>query len=50
MEETKNTEQTTYTQMTSEELEEALSAAISEEAYEKASIIRDEISKRKKKI
>jgi len=49
LKETKNTEQTAYTQMTTEELEEALSAAITEEAYEKASIIRDEISKRKKK-
>jgi bifunctional DNase/RNase len=37
-----------YTSMTTEELKEALMRAIDEEAYEKASKIRDEISKRQK--
>ncbi|MFA4851665.1 MAG: bifunctional nuclease domain-containing protein [Bacteroidales bacterium] len=38
-----------YANMTFAMLEELLSAAIKEEAYEKASLIRDEINKRKKK-
>ena len=37
-----------YNSMTTEELKEALMRALDEEAYEKASKIRDEISKRKK--
>lgn len=37
-----------YSSMTTEELKEQLMRAIDEEAYEKASKIRDEISKRKK--
>jgi uncharacterized protein len=37
-----------YAAMTTEELKEALMRAIDEEAYEKASKIRDEIAKRKK--
>ena len=40
---------TEYSKMTLEELEESLLLAVSEEAYEKASKIRDEINKRKKK-
>lgn len=38
-----------YEQNTIEELEEMLKAAIEEEAYEKASLIRDELSRRKKR-
>jgi bifunctional DNase/RNase len=38
-----------YASMTLAMLEELLSAAVKEEAYEKASLIRDEINKRKKK-
>lgn len=38
-----------YASMPLPELEELLKAAIEEEAYEKASLIRDEINKRKKK-
>lgn len=38
-----------YASMSLDELEELLKAAIEEESYEKASIIRDEIDKRKKK-
>lgn len=37
-----------YNNFSTKELEELLTAAIEEEAYEKASIIRDEIKKRKK--
>jgi len=37
-----------YANMTLAELEEVLATAITDEAYEKASIIRDEIAKRKK--
>lgn len=40
---------TEYANMQLDELEELLKAAIEEEAYEKASIIRDEINKRRKK-
>jgi hypothetical protein len=40
---------TEYASMPLPELEELLKAAIEEEAYEKASLIRDEINKRKKK-
>jgi len=39
---------TEYASMSLAELDEALAAAIKEEAYEKASMIRDEINKRKK--
>jgi uncharacterized protein len=39
---------TEYASMSLQELEEALEIAIKDEAYEKASIIRDEIEKRKK--
>jgi uncharacterized protein len=38
-----------YEQNTIEELEEMLKSAVEEEAYEKASLIRDELSKRKKR-
>jgi uncharacterized protein len=42
-------EETDYSVLTIEELNEMLMAAIDEEAFEKASKIRDEINKRKKK-
>lgn len=44
----KKTEETEYSKMTVAELEEMLSTAVEEEAYEKASKIRDEINRRKK--
>ena len=40
---------TEFTTMSLSELEEQLAAAVADEAYEKASLIRDEINKRKKK-
>jgi len=46
--ETAASEETDYQRMTEEELKEMLKLAISEEAYEKASKIRDELNNRKK--
>jgi uncharacterized protein len=44
------TEVSTYSQYTDKELNEMINEAVQNEDYEKASIIRDELKKRRQKI